>query len=84
MSSRFWSSRLTPLITVSLLLLGLISSATAAIGHRREWDGDDGGAQYGFVVSEAQIDDMKRGTADNQGRLDPQHSSACRNTIHRS
>jgi hypothetical protein len=37
---------------------------------------DDEGAQFGLVVSEAQIDDVEKGDENNQGRLDPQHSSA--------
>ncbi|MCK4470490.1 MAG: hypothetical protein KAW49_01755, partial [Anaerolineae bacterium] len=76
MSTKFLSSRLTLLATVSLLLLGLIPSATPAVGHRRELNRDDGGAQFGLIVSEAQIGDVKKGDEYNQGRLDPQYSSA--------
>ncbi|MGA9348352.1 MAG: hypothetical protein WBW48_06045, partial [Anaerolineae bacterium] len=79
MSTKFLSNRLTFLVTGCLLLLSLTSVAAPVIGHGRELNGDDGSAQFGFIASETRIGNVEKG--DEQGRFDPQHSSAsCCNT----
>ena len=62
MDSKFSSSRFALLTILSLLLLGLISAVAPVIGHGRELNRDGESAQFS--------------SNDNQGYLDPQHSSA--------
>jgi len=60
MNSKFSSNRFALLTILLLLLLGLISAVSPVIGHGRERNGDGESVQ----------------SSDNQGRLDPQQSSA--------